>query len=115
MFFLNFRYITRESSVCNSFDIRDSSWRNGFSSIDDWLKVTIINLWPTVGDNLLSHEVPASLLLNPDKSFQSFGRLAQEQYDFQIEKGGKEYYFFPQVSKLFESEKVSTIWKDVNM
>lgn len=113
---ISFFFLISDLSKCDhtfaiAFDIRHSSWQYGFSSSGDWLNVAA-KIWPSVGNYNISHNVPASLLLNPDKSFHSFGLEAKQQYDFSIEKGGEEYYyFFPQVSKLFESEKVSTICK----
>lgn len=99
--------IGREHLFAVAFDIRHSSWRYGSSSIDNWQNVAV-KVWPSFEGSNMSDDIPASLLLNSDKSFLSFGREAQKRYEIHTEEGDTDYYFFQQVSKLFESEKVST-------
>lgn len=50
--------------------------------------------------------IPSSLLLNSDKSVRAFGHEAEEQYHHISQDGNTDYYFFKQISRLYESEKV---------
>lgn len=68
-----------------------------FSFKSDWSTV-FANTWK--GDNLTSVKAPTALLLNPDKTFNSFGYEAEKRYT-NIATGGdcegrscKEYYYF---------------------
>lgn len=56
---------------------------------------------------------PSSLLLNSDKSVRAFGHKAEEQYHRILQKGPTDYYFFKQISRLYESEKVSNFLQTI--
>lgn len=58
----------------------------------------------------MSNNLPASLLLNPDKSFKAFGYEAQEQYARLTGGSRMDFYFFQEVMSVFDSQKVSFIY-----
>lgn len=68
-----------------------------YSFDSEWTKV-LLNKWE--GGNLASYKAPTALLLNPDKSFNSFGYEAEKTYaniaeeDDDEGRSCKEYYFF---------------------
>lgn len=72
-----------------------------FSSKDDWerepLKI-ISNSWNAGSKKLMSTKAPTTLLLNPDKSFRSFGYEAETIYTDLAEEEGEvdyeKYYYF---------------------
>lgn len=68
-----------------------------YSFKSNWAKV-FMNKWE--GGQLTSHKAPTALLLNPDKSFNSFGYEAVKTYANIATEGDdeggsyKEYHFF---------------------
>lgn len=87
-----------------AFDLRNSSWSCAFSPRGHWSDVRTIN-WCSMRFNM-SNTLPASLLLNPDKSFRAFGYEAQEQYAC-LTGRRMEFYFFQDIMSVFDSQKVS--------
>lgn len=99
---------TDTTLVAAAFDIRNSSWCCAFSYWGKCSEVKTIN-WCSSNSNV-SNTLPASLLLNPDKSFKAFGYEAQEHYGRlgDVERAG--YYFFQEVMSVFYSQKVCFIY-----
>ncbi|XP_078323145.1 heat shock 70 kDa protein 12A-like [Crassostrea virginica] len=68
-----------------------------YSFKSEWQKV-YINKWD--GGKLMTYKTPTILLLNPDKSFNSFGYEAEKNYAEILEEGGEEgrtfmdYFYF---------------------
>lgn len=83
-----------------AFDLRNSSWNCAFSFWGHWSNVRTIN-WRSMGFNM-SNTLPASLLLNPDKSF---GYEAREHYDCLKDEQRMEYYFFQDITSVLDSQK----------
>lgn len=88
-----------------AFDLRNSSWGCAFSPWGHWSDVRTIN-WCSKRFNM-SNTLPASLLLNPDKSFRAFGYEAQEQYARLTGGSRMDFYFFQEIMSVFDSGKVS--------
>lgn len=99
---------TDNTLVAAAFDIRNSSWCCAFSYWGECSEVKTIS-WCSSNSNV-SNTLPASLLLNPDKSFKAFGYEAQEHYGRlgDVERAG--YYFFQEVMSVFDSQKVCFIY-----
>ncbi|XP_033730238.1 heat shock 70 kDa protein 12A-like [Pecten maximus] len=80
-----------------------------FSSKDDFQKEPLkisANVWNAGGRNLMSHKAPTSLLLNPDKSFNSFGYEAENNFA-QLSEDGEhhDYYFFHHFKMVLHNNK----------
>lgn len=77
-----------------------------YSFKSNWAKV-FMNKWE--GGQLTSHKAPTALLLNPDKSFNSFGYQAEKTYaeiaenDDDEGRSCKEYYFFHRFKMMLKS------------
>lgn len=77
-----------------------------FSCKTDWTKI-FMNRWQ--GGQLMSYKAPTALLLNPDKSFNSFGYEAEKTYadiaenDDDEGRSCKEYYFFHRFKMMLKS------------
>ncbi|OWF39272.1 heat shock 70 kDa protein 12A-like [Mizuhopecten yessoensis] len=69
-----------------------------FSAKDDFRKEPLkinANVWNAGARSLMSHKAPTALLLNPDKTFNSFGYEAENNFSQLAEEGEhKDYYFF---------------------
>lgn len=87
-----------------AFDLRNSSWSCAFSPRGHWSDVRTIN-WCSMRFNM-SNTLPASLLLNPDKSFRAFGYEAREQYGCLEDEQRMEFYFFQEITSVLDSQKV---------
>lgn len=110
----NYGRSTDTTLVAAAFDIRNSSWCCAFSYWGECSEVKTFN-WCSSNSNV-SNTLPASLLLNPDKSFKAFGYEAQEQYGRLGDVSRAGYYFFQEVMSVFDSQKAinrHTIQKDV--
>lgn len=88
-----------------AFDLRNSSLGCAFSPRGHWSDVRTIN-WCSKRFNM-SNTLPASLLLNPDKSFRAFGNEAQKQYERLKDEQRWEFYFFQDITSVLDSQKVS--------
>lgn len=99
---------TDNTLVAAAFDIRNSSWCCAFSYWGEYSEVKTFN-WCSSNSNV-SNTLPASLLLNPDKSFKAFGYEAQEQYGRLGDVSRAGYYFFQEVMSVFDSQKVGLIY-----
>ncbi|XP_062603213.1 heat shock 70 kDa protein 12A-like [Saccostrea cucullata] len=76
-----------------------------FSSKSEWTKVQT-NIWPS--SNQMSSKTPTALLLNPDKSFNSFGYDAEKNYADLAEEDEdeyKDYYYFHRFKMLLHNCK----------
>lgn len=77
-----------------------------YSFKSNWTKV-FMNKWE--GGQLTSHKAPTALLLNPDKSFNSFGYEAEKIYGDIATNGddegqsSQEYYFFHRFKMMLKS------------
>lgn len=87
-----------------AFDLRNSSWGCAFSPRGHWSDVRTIN-WCSMRFNM-SNTLPASLLLNPDKSFRAFGYEAREQYDCLKDEQRMAFYFFQEITSVLDSQQV---------
>lgn len=47
--------------------------------------------------------MPASLLLNQDKSFRAFGYEAEEQYEYAEDDEKRDFHFFQRITTAIES------------
>lgn len=80
------------------------SFRNDYKL--DPLKITT-NHWTGEGSQTMSQKAPSSVLLNPDKTFNSFGYRAEEEYSNLVENGQhKDWYFFKKI-------KMRLLYKEV--
>jgi len=52
-------------------------------------------------------KTPTCLLLNPDKSFNSFGYEAQDRYAELEEEEAREYYYFENFKMILHNDQVS--------
>lgn len=83
--------------MVTAIDIGTTHSGYAYSWKSDWTCI-LTNKWKC--QNMASLKVPTALLLNPDKSFNSFGYEAEETYaDIATDGKGegrsfKEYYFF---------------------
>lgn len=82
------------------------SFRNDYRL--DPLKIEV-NHWTGNASNTMSPKAPSSVLLNPDKTFKSFGYTAEEEYSILVENGQhQEWYFFTKIKmRLLYHEKIS--------
>lgn len=87
--------------IAAAFDIRTSSWSSAFSFWGNWFDVKTTN-WQTNNQRYVN-VVPASLLLNQDKSFRAFGYEAEEQYDDTEDDEKRDFFFFQRITTAFES------------
>lgn len=87
--------------IAAAFDIRTSSWSSAFSFWGNWFDVKTTN-WQTNNQRYVN-VVPASLLLNQDKSFRAFGYEAEEQYDDAKDDEKRDIFFFQRITTAFES------------
>lgn len=87
-----------------AFDLRNSSWGCAFSPRGRQSDVRSI-IWSS--KRCISSTLPASLLLNPDKSFRAFGNEAQKQYERLKDEQRWEFYFFQDITSVLDSQKVS--------
>lgn len=56
------------------------------------------NQWTGEGSQTMSPKAPSSVLLNPDKTFNSFGYKSEEEYSSLVENGQhKDWYFFKRI------------------
>lgn len=83
-----------------------------FSSKDGWEKEPLkinSNVWNAGTKRLLSSKAPTTLLLNPDKSFLSFGYDAETEYSDMAENGKnvQSYYYFDCFKMLLHDNKVN--------
>lgn len=90
-----------------AFDIRNSSWGCAFSLCGHWSDVRTINWNSNKWNRNVSQTLPASLLLNPDKSLMAFGFDAQEQYECLTDEQRMAFYFFQEITSVLDSQKVS--------
>ncbi|XP_052688523.1 heat shock 70 kDa protein 12A-like [Crassostrea angulata] len=74
----------------------------------DPLKIEV-NHWTGNASQTMSPKAPSSVLLNPDKTFKSFGYTAEEEYSSLVENGQhQEWYFFTKIKmRLLYKEKIS--------
>lgn len=84
-----------------TFDFSNFRWKYYFAFCGRMSEIFMKN----VGHIPLS--IPSSLMLNSDKSVRAFGHEAEEQYHHISQEGNTDYYFFKQISRLYESAKVS--------
>jgi len=88
--------MARKVAVSISIGNTYSGW--AFSAVNDFkiqpLKIRS-NVWNAGGKSLMSHKTPTALLLNPDKTFHSFGYDAENNYSALVEdnEDGDYYYF----------------------
>lgn len=87
-----------------AFNLTNSSWGCAFSPRGHHSTVRSFQ-WQNRCN--ISQTLPASLLLNPDKSFRAFGYEAQEQYACLTGRRRMEFYFFQDIMSVFDSQKVS--------
>nr|XP_011450125.2 heat shock 70 kDa protein 12A isoform X1 [Crassostrea gigas] len=82
------------------------SFRNDYRL--DPLKIEV-NHWTGTGSQTMSPKAPSSVLLNPDKTFKSFGYTAEEEYSNLVETGQhQDWYFFTKIKmRLLYREKIS--------
>ncbi|XP_061183996.1 heat shock 70 kDa protein 12A-like [Saccostrea echinata] len=76
-----------------------------FSAKHEWTKVKT-NIWPS--SNQMSSKTPTALLLNPDKTFNSFGYEAEKSYADLAEEDEdeyKNYYYFHRFKMLLHNCK----------
>lgn len=91
------RKSTSSRLVVAAIDIGTTYSGYAYSYTSDWTEV-FINRWE--GGQKLTHKAPTALLLNPDKSFNSFGYEAVKTYANIATEGDdeggsyKEYHFF---------------------
>lgn len=91
------RKSTSSRLIVAAIDIGTTYSGYAYSLKSDWTKV-IMNKWE--GGQLVTHKAPTALLLNPDKSFNSFGYEAEKAYGYIAANGEDEgrsykgYYFF---------------------
>lgn len=96
------RKSTSSRIIVTAIDIGTTLSGYAYSFIHDWTCV-FTNKWE--GQKMVSHKVPTALLLNPDKSFNSFGHEAEETYKDIATVGDdegrscQEYYFFHSFKK----------------
>lgn len=100
------RKSTSSRLIVTAIDIGTTHSGYAFSFRSDWTRV-FTNEWK--GQKIASYKVSTALLLNPDKSFNSFGYEAEETYaDIALygEDEGrsfKEYYFFHRFKKTLKT------------
>lgn len=100
------RKTTSSRLIVTAIDIGTTHSGYAYSFISDWACV-LTNEWK--GQKMASHKVPTALLLNSDKSFNSFGYEAEETYadiatDGEDEgRSFKEYYFFHRFKKTLKT------------
>lgn len=91
------RKSTSSRTIVAAIDIGTTYSGYAHSYKSDWTKV-LLNKWE--GFQMTSYKAPTVLLLNPDKSFNSFGYEAERTFANIAEEGDdedrsyKEYYFF---------------------
>jgi len=83
-----------------------------FSAKDDFEKEPLkinANVWNAGARSLMSHKAPTALLLNPDKTFHSFGYDAENNYSQLAEDGDdfEGYYFFHRFKMILHNHAVS--------
>ncbi|XP_062594009.1 heat shock 70 kDa protein 12B-like [Saccostrea cucullata] len=71
-----------------------------YSFKDNWTKIKTSD-WSNW--NPMSHKAPTALLLNPDRTFNSFGYEAEKNYIDLLESGDKDYYFFQRFKMILET------------
>lgn len=80
-----------------------------FSARDDFQKEPLkinANVWNAGARSLMSHKAPTALLLNPDKSFNSFGYDAENNFAQLAEDDEHhEYYFFHHFKMVLHNNK----------
>ena len=77
----------------------------------DPTKVFAHTKWVAGSQQLISLKTPSILLLNPDKSFKSFGYEAENDYgDLAAECNHKDYYYFRRFKMLLYNAEVSFYW-----
>jgi hypothetical protein len=73
----------------------------------DPTKVFAHTKWVAGSQQLISLKTPSILLLNPDKSFKSFGYEAENDYgDLAAEGNHKDYYYFRRFKMLLYNTEV---------
>lgn len=106
------RKSTSSRTIVAAIDIGTTYSGYAYSYKSDWTKV-FINRWE--GGLLVTHKAPTALLLNPDKSFNSFGYEAEKTYadiaTYGEDEGRsyKEYYFFHRFKIIMTQYKVCAI------
>lgn len=84
-----------------------------YSFKSEWQKV-YINKWD--GGKLMTYKTPTILLLNPDKSFNSFGYEAEKNYAEILEEGGEEgrtfmdYFYFYRFKMMLKDCLTKVCW-----
>lgn len=86
-----------------AFNLTNSSWGCAFSPRGHHSTVRSFQ-WQNRCN--ISQTLPASLLLNPDKSLKAFGYKAQEQYEHLKEEQRNAFYFFQEVTSVLDLQKV---------
>lgn len=76
-----------------------------YSFYQDPLKIFCPQTWFAGEGNLASLKTPTCLLLNPDRSFHSFGYTAENKYVYLASEGKHQDYFF------FSRFKMDLHWK----
>lgn len=72
----------------------------------DPLKIEV-NHWTGNASQTMSPKAPSSVLLNPDKTFKSFGYTAEEEYSSLVEnKQHQDWYFFTKIKMRLLYKKV---------
>lgn len=109
------RKSTSSRLIVTAIDIGTTHSGYAFSFRSDWTRV-FTNEWK--GQKIASYKVSTALLLNPDKSFNSFGYEAEETYaDIALygEDEGrsfKEYYFFHRFKKTLKTTFTKRVHRD---
>lgn len=80
-----------------------------FSAKDDFKKEPLkinANVWNAGARSLMSHKAPTALLLNPDKSFNSFGYNAENTFSNLAEENDHHaYYYFHRFKMVLHNNK----------
>lgn len=66
------------------------------------------NVWNAGGQSLLSYKAPTVVLLNPDRTFNSFGYDAENKFTQLIEddEGYENYFYFHRFKMILHNQKV---------
>lgn len=92
---------SEERLLVAAIDFGTAYSRYAFSFRSDYLLDPLkieVNHWTGNGSQTMSPKAPSSVLLNPDKTFKSFGYTAEEEYSNLVETGQhQDWYFFTKI------------------
>lgn len=107
------RKSTSSRLIVAAIDIGTTYSGYAYSYRSDWTKI-FVNKWE--GSQLFTHKAPTALLLNPDKSFNSFGYEAEKTYADIAENEGRsceEYYFFQRFKMMLNISSLTKVCRTI--